>query len=683
MSISIVTNFKVNTYSPIDTRLVATNSAALSEIEFPYEGLTVYTKEQNLNYTYNGTAWQVSSNGVYGGSGSLAGNTDVNTGSVGGVQNDKSYDYILSASSSDDRAQMVTSFIRNNNGTDYETVEVRNQVKYVDNVRGVLNGPYISFNKNDSKKGIISLGTPDRNFTTTVERFRIEPDSTSNNGAIVLLPSTYSHPLYISQNSTYNTFIGYNWNGVTKFTSGTSSSIISFSNGEISFSNISRINEVVNKQLIIGENDNNKNSVVQIRVDSSFGEYGSSISGEFVTKTIPDIIRTIEHRYTKTQHLGYKKLESYINQGSTVTMKFNLVNFKIVTITGDGNFFDFELPVRSTAIDMFDINIVRFDSLGFVELDDIVPAGTEITIRFTYESPPGANTTRIYLWQNSSQTTRKIKSSYADTSGGEYITILHDPIVGDIITFRKGGGSVTQGLDNGDGFWYITNINRERQIISSISTSSLTWYDISDLTNGVILKTPNIQKIYFQGSYIYKDVPGTAINFNSSGAAAGSLDHPFKHQYSNTQNFLFSNVVASRPLRVAKDISGNVYMKGSFSIILIPYTELSRNYQYGIGNKFYIAYFQNNTWYPKSSNPIGDNQYTTWGLCEVIISCDTPIGMPFSQQNSGAVFLPGRISVDLAGRIFLQFHMSFWGGVTLAGNYRIDVNVPQFSYSLT
>jgi hypothetical protein len=181
-------------------------------------------------------------------------------------------------------------------------------------------------------------------------------------------------------------------------------------------------------------------------------------------------------------------------------------------------------------------------------------------------------------------------------------------------------------------------------------------------------------------------VPGLAIDFDPSGGpggANGSLDHPFKHIYSNSLNSNFNVTVASRPLRVAKDISGNVYMKGSFSIILIPYTELSKNYQYGIGNKFYIADFKNNTWFPKTSNPIGDNQYTTWGLCEVIISCDTPSGMPFNQQNSGAVFLPGRILVDGAGRIFLQFHMSFWGGITLAGNYRIDVNVPQFSYSLT
>ncbi len=77
MSISVITNFKVNAYTPIDSRLVATNSAALNEIQYPYEGLTVFTKDRNLNYTYNGSAWQVSSNGIYGGSGSMVGSTDL------------------------------------------------------------------------------------------------------------------------------------------------------------------------------------------------------------------------------------------------------------------------------------------------------------------------------------------------------------------------------------------------------------------------------------------------------------------------------------------------------------------------------------------------------------------------------------------------------------------------------
>ena len=329
MPIPVITNFKVNTAAPIDTRLVATNSAALSEIEFPYEGLTVFTKDQNLNYTYNGTAWQVSSNGIYGGSGSLVGNTDINTGSVGDAQNSKSFEYILSASSSDDRAQMVTSFIRNNNGFDYTTVEVRNQVRYVDN-GAVLNGPYISFNPNDSKKGIISFGTPDRNFTTTVERFRVEPDAANiNNGAVVIMPSTYSLPLYFTHKTGNEIIMGYNWNGTNKSTSGTGSAIISFrSTGEISLSNISNTNTTLVQQLVIGEVNDNVSSTVRFRIDDSGKDMGAGayISRTYNLRTVPEIIRNVEHKYTKLQSQGFKDLTTYLNSGNSVSFKTILKN---------------------------------------------------------------------------------------------------------------------------------------------------------------------------------------------------------------------------------------------------------------------------------------------------------------------------------------------------------------------
>jgi hypothetical protein len=57
--------------------------------------------------------------------------------------------------------------------------------------------------------------------------------------------------------------------------------------------------------------------------------------------------------------------------------------------------------------------------------------------------------------------------------------------------------------------------------------------------------------------------------------------------------------------------------------------------------------------------------------------------MPLS-QGSGALVLPGRISVDTSGRVFLQFQLNFFAGLaSLLGNYTIDVNVPEFSYSTT
>ena len=706
MPISIVTNFKVNTYNPIDTRLVATNSAALSEIEFPYEGLTVFTKDQNLNYTYNGTwplgTWQVSSNGVYGGSGSLVGHTDVNTGSVGSSLNDKSFEYILSASSSDDRAQMVTSFIRNiASGTEYDTVEVRNQVRYVDNTRGVLNGPYISFNKSDTKKGIISLGTPTRLFTTTVERFRIEPDSTSNNGAVVMIPSTYSLPMYFSQKTSGEMFIGYNWDGTSKLTTGTGSSIITFKNsGEISFSNIlsSSPNNSPITQMVIGEVNDNVSSTVRFRVDVSGKDMGaasiSSISRSFQLRTIPEIIRNVEHNYTKLQSQGYRELSTYQSFGNELTFAGALQDTKTLYITGDGNFFDFVLPSNTVADPgnisggnlpgwntIYDIKIVRENSLGGAVVSD-APDGTEVTIRFTYQPTfqerdapvVPIKPTRIYLWQNDSQTLRKIKSSYADTNGGEYITILqgidsvdtedkNEQIAGDIITFRK----------SGDGFWYVTNLRREKSILSTIS-NNLSWSAIGslELTYQSPLRRiqPNINPdTNALSSYVWVDVAGTSYTLDS--------DHPFRHLYNASSN-LPTAVNDAPSLRIAKDLFGNVFIKGSFKINNIPNTSLSKSYNSGISNKLYFANINDAELKPSST---GDNLYTSWGYCEVVVRFTGTAGLPFNQNSAGAVILPGRISVDSAGRVFLQFSMTTWGNTAVTGIYRLEVNVPQFSYS--
>ena len=707
MSISVITNFKVNTYQPIDTRLVATNSAALSEIEFPYDGLTVYTKEQNLNYTYNGTppfgTWQVSSNGIYGGSGSMAGDTDVNMGSVGPNTNDKSYELILSASASTDgdRVQYATSFIRNAGQDDYKAVEVKNQVRFLDNTVGLVNGPYISYNKNDPKKGIISFGTPDRNLLTTVERFRIEPDSTSNNGAIVMVPSTSSMPMYFSQNSTYNTFIGYNWNGAQQYTTGTSSSIISFLNGEISFLNVGNVGTSFIKQLSIGEPNSNQ-SIVKIRVDSSaYDAGGINVSRSFELKTIPDIIRTIEHKYTKTQYLGYKKLETFLDVGDVMTMKNALVNTLDVLITGDGNFFDFELPVGTSINRIFDIKIVRADSSGYATSDN-VPAGTEIKIRFTYETSPGNFPTRIFLWQDSSHNgtpPRKIKSSYADTNGGEYITILHnlgstndaeknEKIAGDIITFTKGG----------DDYWYVTNVNREKQLLKSI-TSTVTWYSIaaSNASGAIMTAQSPVRRIKYPtpvgpGYYWLDDgnVSFIAAEPAPTGAIPpNALDYPFKQKYSSvSQYFQYTdvNIDINPRFIIGKNSIGIVYLKGSFRLTM-PAASLNKSYEYGIGNKFHIANIKDTTWYvqvAQDDTAIETTIHNTrWGYCEVIVRSDNANGMPLS-QGSGAIVLSGRISVDTSGRVFLQFQLNFFAGLnSLLGTYTIDVNVPEFSYSTT
>jgi hypothetical protein len=411
--------------------------------------------------------------------------------------------------------------------------------------------------------------------------------------------------------------------------------------------------------------------------------------------SIPSAVRDIEHKYTKTQHLSYKELSDYgIEDREVKTMKQAVALDNLVIITNDGNFFDFELPVdynRNTPYRIHNIQIVRpnFDD-GPDYISD-VPAGTEIKIRFTYEEDPtnggaGDYTTRIYLWQSTAHDTaippRKIKSSYADTNGGEYITILHnlgstnlaetnEKIAGDIITFTKGG----------DDFWYVTNVNREKQLLKSI-TSTVTWYSLSSAI--MIPKSPVKRIESFGGGYRWVDDNSISLTWALPTPSQNSLDHPFKQEYGS--GFTFTDGVGMPGFLIGKNSIGIVYLKGSFRLTM-PATSLNKNYQFGLGNKFHIANITDTTWYVQVAQDDTAIEttihYTRWGYCEVIVRSDNANGMPLS-QGSGAIVLPGRILVDTSGRIFLHFQLNFFAGLnSLLGTYTIDVNVPEFSYSTT
>ena len=698
MSIPIITNFRVNTALPIDSRLVATNSAALSEIVFPYEGLTVFTKDQNLNYTYNGTSWAVSSNGIYGGSGSMVGTTDVNFGLVGSSLDSRASDLIFSASSSTtDRTQLVTSFIRNEaNGEESTTVEVRQQTRFLDN-GALLNGPYISFNKTDSKKGIISLGTPTRNFTQTVERFRIDPDSLQNNGAVVIIPTTYSQPIYISNTDGITTFIGYNWDGTSKSLSGTGSAVISFENsGVISLGNVTSAGTQVINQLVIGE-ETDQNTMVSVRVDTFGKDLGaSSMPRNFNYKTIVNVTRDLEHKYTKLQSFNYHELDSYSDGLSRISFKSIVTNQSLVYINGEGNFFDFELPANNGGSTIKDIRIVRNDLNGTAYISDLLP-GTEIKIRFTYEAGfASGKECIIKLYQAlSGHQDRKIISHFADEVGGGDLTIVHNPSTnasternqkqsGDIITFVRG-----------DGFWYVTNINREKFILDQLSTSSgiLDWtslesattlfsdpsLDINNDTLGMLYLNMVTNDLGTRTGFEWAQFTGTMV-YNVSGRT--QIDHPFKYTMNTTLDgttaLVDSNLTsfnAPTTLRITKDTLGYVRMKGAFRINNIPLNNLSIAYNDGIGNQIYFAYIGNASHRPTNTNT-SENYLTAWGLCEVVVSSSVSAGMPFGGKQQTYM---GRIKVYPTGRVVLSFQMTNYT-TSLSGNYTLDVNVPEFSY---
>jgi len=200
MSISLITNFKINSDNPIDTRMVATGPDGLTNMEYKYEGLTVYRTDTGYNYIWDGASWKLVSNGIYGGSGSLVGDTSIDTGSVGPNISDQTKSLIISASDSNEIFNL-SSYFERNESTD---VEFRHTLSF-----GTISGPYISFNPKSEyllKRGGVSIATGDSVNYIVTERMKIY-----NDGLIRFTPNgTYTFSLNIFHNNN-EMIIGRNW----------------------------------------------------------------------------------------------------------------------------------------------------------------------------------------------------------------------------------------------------------------------------------------------------------------------------------------------------------------------------------------------------------------------------------------------------------------------------------------
>jgi hypothetical protein len=154
MSVNVISNFNINTNEPIDSRIVASSSVVRNSIQWTYEGLKVYQIDNQKNYIWRGGTWSIeggSGNGIYGGSGSLVGDTYINTGTVSGggtSSNSKSnilYYLATSGVSNNNLVRFANIFNRSLSGSDWKTIEVKSQYSYNAGY-GWVDGPYISFN---------------------------------------------------------------------------------------------------------------------------------------------------------------------------------------------------------------------------------------------------------------------------------------------------------------------------------------------------------------------------------------------------------------------------------------------------------------------------------------------------------------------------------------------------------
>jgi hypothetical protein len=114
--ISLITNFNINAFAPIDSRIVATNSTMRDNIQYKYEGLKVYDLSDKKTYNWTGVTWSIDGgNGIYGGSGSLVGDTVVDMGTISLSPGSKSHEFWFGSSTSTTQMSF-RNYFQNNSG---------------------------------------------------------------------------------------------------------------------------------------------------------------------------------------------------------------------------------------------------------------------------------------------------------------------------------------------------------------------------------------------------------------------------------------------------------------------------------------------------------------------------------------------------------------------------------------
>lgn len=474
--ISIITNFDVNANAPIDSRMVVSNSTDRNAIQYVYAGLRVYQLSDQRTYLWNGTTWSLDSggNGIYGGSGSLVGNTNVSFGTMGNTANNLSnvFQFDTPNPSSTVRTSMASYFRRHTNASapqQWQGVEFRHEYRVSDVALGVGVGPYISFNPSDtlSRRGGIAFGTGQINVggsSTILERMRINTEGqvgigTDDPKARLQIGKSTDYIIATDLINSSQSQISTNWwdNGgddVFDLSKG-SSKIIFDSDGSVGISlrsqNTSK--SAFTQSLYVTHNE------VRSINDISANSWDNSVNKNYQMVSMANFVNNTEHRYTKIQSENWYQLSS---------TAYDDVN-KQLLITDDAN--NFEITVTaSTDRYIKDIKILRNG-----QPRDVMP-GTRINVRFKHSNTPSnSNNFYIKLAESESATSSNIRSSFSDEVfyGNTYsLRIEHYPNsptewAGDIITFTKSPTVV-----NGPS-WDIVNVDRQKQIWNYLKTDSI------------------------------------------------------------------------------------------------------------------------------------------------------------------------------------------------------------------
>lgn len=506
--ISIITNFDVNANAPIDSRMVVSNSTARNAIQYIYEGLKVYQLSDKKTYLWDGATWSLDTgfNGIYGGSGSLVGNTNVNFGQIGNTAGNSSYIFRYDSQNPTgvSRSSMLSYFLRHSNAggsQQWQGVEFRHQLRVSDNT-GTGEGPWISFNPTDpgNRRGGMAFATGLINVggsSTITERLRINTQGyigirTDDPKSLLQIGEDTNLPITFDITNPLKTQISSNWynNGgsddVFDITKG-SSKLVFDSDGTfmVTLRSPNALKTAFTQSIYAS-----LNSVRTIN-DISANAWDAASSVNYQMVTMPEYVNNSEHRYTKIQSENWYQLSSSAYDNTN----------KWLLITDDAN--NFELTVTaSTNRYITDIKILRNG-----QPRDIVP-GTRVHIKFKHSNiPSNGNEFYIRLAASAGDTSSNIACVYNDNVVGgssSVLKITHNPStsptnlnwLGDSVTFLK--GSNPSGPK-----WDIINVERQSSIINpsiidstnpgSWATPSTTSYRVDQLR----VKSKKVGTTYF------------------------------------------------------------------------------------------------------------------------------------------------------------------------------------------
>lgn len=675
MGISVTSNFDINVPAPIDSRLVATNSAVRDAIAFKYAGLKVYVLDEAKTYVYGtNSQWTLDSGGsninqsggIYSGNGELPSDVNVTFGTISSTQNNETNSLtFVTNDSSGDKSFIYNYGVRKNNGDTVDTMSFITEHKLLPLNGNLEQGAYIEYNGlnpiRQNIKSTLNLGVSNTTFAAKVPRIGLttltteffSSDNPVFNSEIPLsitkidgLHTTigYNSINDASANNTYDTSQpGYRM----RFGSGQEDTLSEW-DFDIKVPSSSIWKNMI--KIDSGVDPDSVSSSVKLRIDNSANDWDSNSPRAQALRTIPDFVRNGEHRYSKLQIWG---------QGTISSLRSN-----ILEVNSDGNSFYYQF---SSDTFFQDIKIRRGPTTSDFQ------NGAIITISFKNSDATKKGFIKIVNQQNNNGS--KIKSSFTDESftstkvsgspvdNNQRITILHDATStnADVIIFRRF-----------DGFWEVIGIERTSKIsernwqtsgTKNNTTQPWSFTTISYLTS-------------FSSPYTFAQY-STAVNAEYRTTAVTQLvnNKPYNtmiYGLSNQTSFRQNTNSEGFKFRISSDGNRLVMVQGNFRInfgsgLLNPTTS---------NQNFWVGPSRLNVWRVGRINALGliPQWETAWTFCSGYL-IDTKGNNIFTLSNMV-------LSIAKTGDIFIHFNAtppSGWSVTSFTPD--MDIWVPPFTYT--